>query len=170
MDRHAWDGLIPDLTGAGFHVLTFDQRGFGATGGQAQNEKVAGDTDAVYAWLVSRKDVDASRVVAGGASCGVTWSGDLAIRHRDLKALLLLSGGVTDAARAHFAATPALAIFGAAAPSRSDVDDIRQAVAASKHPSSTTKVYRTGGHGVTMFDANPDLKPAIVSWLQAVTR
>src|SRR5687768_83221 len=31
MDRHAWDALIPDLVGAGFHVLTFDQRGYGDT-------------------------------------------------------------------------------------------------------------------------------------------
>src|SRR5579864_1443512 len=33
MDRHAWDGLAKDLVDAGFHVLTFDFRGYGESGG-----------------------------------------------------------------------------------------------------------------------------------------
>lgn len=45
MDRHAWDGLAIDLVTAGFHVLTYDQRGFGASRspGRYEPEKLDGD-------------------------------------------------------------------------------------------------------------------------------
>jgi pimeloyl-ACP methyl ester carboxylesterase len=170
MDRHAWDSLTPSLTRAGIHVLSYDQRGFGATGGKTDQQKAAGDADAAYAFLVAKKDVDKTRIAAGGASCGVTFSGELAVRHKEIATLLLLSGWTTDASRAYFAATPSLAIFGAAADAGSDTTDIRQAVAASKSPTSMLKTYRGSAHGVAMFSAHPDLEPAIVEWLRARLR
>ena len=169
MDRHAWDTLTPDLVSAGFHVLTFDQRGFGETpgkGGPADAEKAAGDADAAYTFLLSKQDVDKNRIAAGGASCGVTYSSALASRHPEIKALLLISGWVDDKSRAFITATPSLAVFGAAAErSSSDAADIRQAVAASRHPQSTSRIVRGSEHGVGMFNADGDLKPAIVKWL-----
>jgi dienelactone hydrolase len=166
MDRHAWDTLTPDLVAAGIHVLTYDQRGFGTTGGRADQEKSAGDADAALAYLMGKPDVDKSRIAAGGASCGVTWSAALASRHPELKALVLLSGWADDRSRAYIAATPALAVFGAAADYQSDATDIRQAVAASKHPQSLAKIARGGGHGVAMFASDADVKPALVAWLR----
>jgi pimeloyl-ACP methyl ester carboxylesterase len=170
MDRHAWDSLTPQLTRVGIHVLTFDQRGFGATGGKGDQQKAVGDADTANAYLLSKKDVDKTRVAAGGASCGVTFSSEAAARHREITALLLLSGWTTDASRAYFAATPSLAIFGAAADAGSDTADIRQAVAASKNPTSMLKTYRGSTHGVAMFGAHPDLEPASVEWLRARLR
>jgi dienelactone hydrolase len=178
MDRHAWDGLAQDLAAAGFHVLTVDYRGYGESGGErlkdaAQRravmlEKWPGDVDAAYEYLVNRLSVDRSRIAVGGASCGVTQSSDLATRHHEIKALMLLSGTTSDAARAYISSTPSLAVFGAAsAGDTGPANGIRQAVAASKNEHSTVEIYEGTEHGVPMFGKHPDLEPAIVSWLRA---
>jgi dienelactone hydrolase len=161
MNRHAWDGLAEDLASNGFNVLAIDFRGFGESGG----EKLA---NAAYAYLTSQKGVDQSRVAVGGASCGVTQSADLATRHPEIKALMLLSGTASDAAKAYIAGNPSLPVFGAA--SQGDAGaakGIQEAVAASKDPKSIVKIYPGTEHGVPMFAKNPDLELMIVVWLKA---
>jgi dienelactone hydrolase len=177
MDRHAWDGLAGDLAAAGVHVLALDFRGFGDSGGgpfdfsrdrAVMAEKWPGDVDAALAFLLRQSGVDPTRVAAGGASCGVTQSADLAARNRNVKALVLLSGVASDAATTHVGGTPGLPVFGAAAEGDARAADAIKAVAqASKHPESTLKIYSGSEHGVPMFAANPDLQPMIVSWLTA---
>ncbi len=177
MDRHAWDGLAKDLADAGFHVLTVDYRGYGDSGGEhltdagqrreVMQQKWPGDVDAAYAYLLSQKGVDKSRIAAGGASCGVTQSSDLATRHHEIKALMLLSGTTSDAARAYISATTSLPVFGAASAGDTNAaKGIREAVAASKNERSTLKIYDGTEHGVPMFAKHSDLEPAIVSWLR----
>ena len=168
-DRHAWDSLANDLAAAGFHVLTFDYRGFGESGGRGRNEpqKVATDGDAVYAYLLSQKEVD-HRVAVGGASCGVIQSSNFAVRHQEVRALLLLSGTAIASAKAYVAATPSLPIFGAATERDADAaKGIREVVGASKNPQSTLRIFAGAEHGVDMFIRNPGLRPEIVRWLQA---
>ncbi len=174
MDRRAWDGLIPDLVGAGFHVLTFDQRGYGDTpgkGGAGDASHANDDAEAAYAFLAAKPDVDKRRLVAGGASCGVTHSASLASRHPELKALVLLSGWVDDKARAYIRSAPALAVFGAAAErGGSDAADIREAIAASHNRQSSLRIVSGRGHGVAMFDEDSSLKGVLVKWLVAQVR
>jgi dienelactone hydrolase len=178
MDRHAWDGLAEDLAGNGFNVLAIDYRGFGESGGEkiadpaqrraSMQEKWPGDVDAAYSYLTSQKGVDQSRVAVGGASCGVTQSSDLAARHHEIRALLLLSGMASDAAKAYIAGNASLPVFGAASEGDTGAaKGIREAVAASKDPKSTVKIYPGTEHGVPMFAKNPDLEPMIVAWLKA---
>jgi dienelactone hydrolase len=178
MDRHAWDGLAQDLAGNGFNVLTIDYRGFGESGGEkftdpaqrraSMQEKWPGDVDAAYAFLTSQKGVDQTRIAAGGASCGVTQSSDLATRHPEIRALMLLSGMASDAAKAYIAANASLPVFGAASEGDTGAaKGIQKAVAASKDPKSTVKIYPGTEHGVPMFAKNPDLEPMIVAWLKA---
>jgi dienelactone hydrolase len=178
MDRHAWDGLATDLVNNGFNVLTIDFRGFGESGGEkftdpaqrraSMQEKWPGDVDAAYAFLTSQKGVDQTRIAAGGASCGVTQSSDLATRHQEIKALMLLSGMASDAAKAYIATNASLPVFGAASEGDTGAArGIREAVAASKDPKSTLKIYPGTEHGVPMFAKNPDLEPMIVAWLKA---
>jgi dienelactone hydrolase len=168
MDRHAWDGLAQDLAKAGFHVVTVDFRGYGESGGdRAQRDKWPSDVDAAFAYLMAQKDVDKSRIAAGGASCGVTQSSDLATRHHDIKALMLLSGQASDAAKTYITTTTSLPVFGAA----SDGDTgaakgIKDAVGASKNAQSTVKIYSGTEHGVPMFAKNAELEPLIVTWLK----
>jgi|SRR5579862_2224590 len=167
MDRHAWDGLAKDLSDAGFNVLTFDARGFGDTGGARAQDKSAGDVDAAYAYLISQKDVDKTRVAAGGASCGVTQASDLATRHHEVKALMLLSGQASPAAKAYITETPAIPVFGAASEGDTGAAaGIKDATGASKNPKTTLKIYPGSEHGVPMFAKNAELEPMIVSWLK----
>ena len=178
MDRHAWDPLAADLAGAGIHVLTLDYRGYGDSGGDkltdaAQRravvqEKWPGDVDAAYAYLVSQTAIDKTHVAAGGASCGVTQSSDLAVRHREIKTLVLLSGTATDATRSYVGHTPDLAIFGAASEGDTGAaKGIREVLDASKNPRSTVKIYAGTEHGVPMFARNAELEPMIVNWVKA---
>jgi dienelactone hydrolase len=176
MDRHAWDGLAEDLAGNGFNVLTVDFRGFGESGGEkftdpAQRrtamQKWPADVDAAYAYLTSQKGVDQTRVAVGGASCGVTQSSDLAARHPEIKALMLLSGMASDAAKTYIASNASLPVFGAASEGDTGAaKGIQEAVAASKAPKSTVKIYPGTEHGVPMFAKNPELEPMIVAWLK----
>jgi dienelactone hydrolase len=177
MDRHAWDGLAADLAGNGFHVLTVDFRGFGESGGSkstdpdtraAVRKRWPVDVDTAYDYLVSQKGVDKSRVAAGGASCGVTQASDLAPRHREISALVLLSGVASESARAYIASSSALPVFGAASEGdKGAADGIREAVGASKNPKSLLKIYPGTEHGVPMFEKNAELEPMIVTWLKA---
>lgn len=178
MDRHAWDRLAPDLARAGFNVLTVDYRGYGQSGGQRfktfaqmrpiMRDKWPGDVDAAYAFLVKQPGVDSRVMGAGGASCGVTESADLAVRHHEIKALMLLSGRVSAKARTYIGATPGLAIFGAA--SQDDTgpaNGIQEAVEASANAHKMLNIYPGKLHGVPMFGRNPGLEPMIVAWFKA---
>jgi dienelactone hydrolase len=171
MDRHAWDGLAEDLAGNGFNVLTIDFRGFGESGDQSQRAagrpKWPADVDAAYAYLTSQKGVDQTRIAVGGASCGVTQASDLATRHQEIRALVLLSGMASDAAKGYIAGHASLPVFGAASEGDTGAaKGIREAVAASKDPKSTVKIYPGTEHGVPMFAKNPELEPMIVAWLK----
>jgi dienelactone hydrolase len=177
MDRHAWDGLAADLAGNGFNVLTIDYRGFGESGGSkstdpdtraANRQKWPADVDAAFAYLTSQKGVDQTRIAVGGASCGVTQSSDLAARHHEIRALLILSGQASDAAKAYIAGNPSLPVFGAASEDdAAAAKGIKEAVAMSRDPKSVVKIYEGAEHGVPMFAKNLELEPMIVAWLKA---
>jgi dienelactone hydrolase len=176
MDRHAWDGLAADLAGNGFNVLTIDYRGFGASGGSkstdpdtraANRQKWPGDVDAAFEYLTSQKGVDQTRIAVGGASCGVTQSSDLAARHHEIRALMILSGQASDAAKAYIASNASLPVFGAASEDdAAAAKGIKEAVAMSRDPKSVVKIYEGSEHGVPMFAKNPELEPMIVAWLK----
>ena len=179
MDRHSWDSIAGGLVDAGVHVLTMDLRGFGDSEGEPLQGpdgfrnlmmKSPGDLDIAYDYLVGKDGVDGSRVAVGGASCGAMLTADLASRHEGITSLMLLSGPPSDAAIAHIAATPGLAVFGAATsgdtitPGVADV--ISRAVDGSGHEKSMAKVYDGTEHGLPMFEANPELQPLLLEWLK----
>ena len=176
MDRTSWTSIADDLVGAGVHVLTLDLRGFGDSGGEGMSggfptllQKSAGDADMAFEYLASQSGVDGSRMGVGGASCGGMINADLAAR-KEVQALMLLSSPPSEAAVKNMADTPGLAVFGAATeddPVTVGVADaLRAAVAGSKHPHSTAKIYEGTEHGLPMFDKNPDLEPALLAWLK----
>ena len=178
MDRHAWDGLASNLANAGFHVLTFDFRGYGESGGgkltdadarrKEQQQKWPGDVDAAYSYLLAQNGVDKSRVAVGGASCGVGQASALASRHHEIKALMLLSGNASDAAKNYIAQTTSLPVFGAASEDdKGPAQGIKDALGASKNPQSVLKIVSGTEHGVPMFAKHSDLEPMIVNWLKA---
>jgi dienelactone hydrolase len=180
--RRLWDSLAGDLVTAGFHVMTFDSRGFGETrgalppppppSGAAASADRWGVTPfpiadglAALNYLKSQKGVDATRLAAGGSSCGVTDASNLAAASPDIRALLLLSGTPSLRGFTHIQETPALAVLAVYAEQDMMGTPIAKVVPASKHPQSMTRAYPGAEHGVALLTTQPDLKATIVKWL-----
>jgi dienelactone hydrolase len=167
--RRSWGAWPRDLAAAGFHVLTFDNRGVGdSQRGRESAATLSGDADAVYSWLASQPGVDKTRMAAGGSSCGVGTAANLLATHA-LRALVLISGGVGSAALAQIPKAP-VAVFAAASAGDPLASNLPSAVQASRNPSSTMKSYDGGTHGVALFRKDGELGPAIVKWLQGVMK
>jgi dienelactone hydrolase len=164
MTRRAWNDFADALATAGFHVLAPDLRGFGDSGRKPEPQKFAGDLDAAFRYLTAAAGVDKDRVAVGGASCGAVEAALLASRHREVRALVLLSGGA-GAGQSFIADTPSLPVFGAAAERDDAAEPTRQAVEASRNPHSNLRVTEGREHGVAMFRSHPDLVALIVQWL-----
>lgn len=174
-DRASWTTLATAAVAQGFHVLALDFRGFGESGGSRFTQdpgqqsiidtKWPGDVDAALAWLTSQTGVDKTRIGAAGASCGVNQSVQLARRHPEVKTVVLLSGGVNEAARFYLRDSPWLPVLGAA--SRGDsgaVDQMRWVLAWSRNPANKFVEYKAAGHGTEMFAVEKALEPLIVGW------
>jgi dienelactone hydrolase len=186
MDRGSWNTLAHDLTNVGIHVLSYDYRGFGDTGGKMPpppSPKLApganprdpiglavfppGDADAALSFLLAQPGVDQTRVAAGGASCGVAEAGDLAIRRPQIVALFLMSGLVSPAASAYIRDRASVAVFGVTAADDFGAAVMRESLKAGTNTQSVFTAYPGEDHGVTLFDKHPELRPTVVQWLQA---
>ena len=174
-DRTSWDKLAGELAEAGIHVLTFDYRGYGESTGagtssaerRQMRRKWPSDADRAYAALLDKEGVDKSRIGAGGASCGVQQAVHLALRHPEIKTLMLLSGRTDEAGAIHVRDTADLALFGSA--SKEDEKPAKFIEALLKlSKSNDTKLVMNNyaGHGVPMFRAIPSLMPEVVEWLK----
>jgi dienelactone hydrolase len=188
LDRHLWDSVANDLANAGFHVLTVDFRGYGQSDQKATDAKQAqalrvkwpGDVDAMFNFLLAQPGVDKTRAAAGGAGCGVRQSSNLAARRTEVKALMLLSGGLDKETLDYLTRTPSVALF--AATNRDDnfyAKDFTALMGGSTNPRWFLKIYEneTGKplletgvgseNGIYMFPSHPELQPTIVTWLKA---
>jgi dienelactone hydrolase len=169
--RGSWGTFPRELAAAGFHVLTFDNRGIGESArGRQAPDTVAGDAEAAYSWLAWQQGVDNSRLAAGGSSCGVANATNLTMTHADLRALVLISGGVGTNAMAQIRKTPNIAILGIGGEGDPLVSNLAAAVQASKDARSTMKIYAGSTHGVSLFVKNRELPSTIVQWLEIVMK
>jgi dienelactone hydrolase len=176
--RKVWDGLAQQLAAAGLHVLTFDYRGYGESGGdrfealpqaeaaRIQREKWPGDIDAALAYLASQPGVKKDSLGVGGASCGVQNSVQAARRHPGVKSLMLLSGAA-DLNGRNFLRTAKVPVFFSFA----DDDEFRPTVLTMQWLYALTgtsqKVlarFATGGHGSDMFPVQRQLPGLIADW------
>lgn len=177
--RKVWDELAQQLASAGINTLTLDLRGFGESGGtavdkltpqeaQAQGQKWPGDIDVAFAYLSSQPGVKRDVIGVGGASCGVDNSIQTARRHpKEVKSLVLLSGGTDLAGRQFLRQANSLPVFAAVA----DDDEFRPTVevmpwlfSLSSNPGKRFVHYATGGHGADIFRVHPELRGKIVDW------
>ena len=175
--RKGWDGLATQLSAAGISVLTLDYRGYGDSGGPRVRdlpegeftkivlEKFPGDVDVAYSYLVSQPSVSAHMIGAGGASCGVNQALHLAIRHPEVKSLVLLSGNADREARAFLAASEKMPVLlSAADDDGAAVELMKWLYSLSANPGSKLLEYPNGGHGVDIFPAHKELPSSIVDW------
>jgi len=177
-DRKVWNGLAQQLNAAGINVLTLDYRGFGESAGvphekatpQQTADLVAqwpGDIDLAYEYLVSQPGVARDAIGVGGASCGVNNSLQAAIRHPELRSLVLLSGSANYDGRQYLRRDQTAPVFFAYA-----VDDpyppaafaIQWLYSLTADPGKKLLHYPNGGHGSDIFHAHPELMKAITDW------
>jgi dienelactone hydrolase len=180
--RKDWDGLAEHLTAKGISVLTVDYRGYGESGGarfaklpqEEENRLVRqvwpGDIDVAYAYLLAQPGVRHDMIGAGGASCGVNNSIQLARRHPEVKALMLLSGGTNRDGRLFLQNSKNLPVFvaGAEDDEFGQVTDTMQWLfSESSDSASRFQRYATGRHGAEMFGPHPELMDFITDWFVA---
>jgi dienelactone hydrolase len=178
--RASWEPVARQLSAAGIHALTIDNRGFGESGGprfeagtpavQRQlNEQWPGDFDAAFAWLVAQRGVDRSRIGAGGGSCGVNNAVKLASRHREVRSLVLLAGGTDVEGVQYLEDNGWLPLFTAAAADDqfgADLLPLMQWFAEiTGNPRNTFVGFKDGRHGTEIFGLHPELPRQIVAWL-----
>jgi dienelactone hydrolase len=177
--RQSWEPVALQLSAAGIHALTIDNRGFGESGGprfaldqpevrRELTEKWPGDFDAAFAWLVGQPGVNKARIGAGGGSCGVNNAVKLASRHPEVRSLVLLAGGTDAEGVKYLQDNPSLPIFTAAA-----ADDefdahapelMRWFAEFTGNPRNKFVGFKDGRHGTEIFSIHPEFPKQIVGW------
>jgi len=84
------------LPAAGYHVLTFDYRGYGRSEGRVSREGTIEDAAAALDYIRGREDVDPGRVLVFGQSIGGAISVLLGARRRGQIRGLVVEGGFSD--------------------------------------------------------------------------
>jgi dienelactone hydrolase len=178
-NRKAWEPVASQLGAAGIHALALDYRGFGESKGdrfendfqkqqQVVNEKWPGDIDAALAFLRAQAGVDKSRIGAAGGSCGVNQAVQVAVRHREVRSLVLLAGGTNPQGLDFLRRNPWLPIFAsAAADDQFDSDAPRSMewlTEISGNPRNKFVAFADGRHGTEIFGPHPELPRQIVTW------
>jgi len=177
-DRKVWDGLAQQLSAAGINVLTLDYRGFGESAGiphdkatpQELNEEVEKwprDIDVAYQYLVSQPGVARDAIGVGGASCGVNNSLQTAIRHPEVRSLVLLSGSTNYDGRQFLRrdnTTPVFLAYADDDPLKPTVLQVQWLYDVIADPDKKLVSYTKGGHGADIFRVHPELMAAITDW------
>lgn len=177
-DRQVWYGLADQLNAAGINVLALDYRGFGESGDVprekatpqqvgAEQAKWPGDIDVAFDYLISQTGVTRDAIGVGGASCGVDNSVQTAIRHPEVRSLVLLSGETDYRGREFLRNNNTIPVFFAYA----DDDEFPPTVIGvqwmygiTTNPEKKLVHYPKGGHGSEIFHAHPELMTAITDW------
>jgi dienelactone hydrolase len=179
--RKLWDVLAEQMAASGISVLTMDYRGFGESGGprfdqmtgeqrgELFNKIWPADIEIAYSYLLAQPEVQHDKIGAGGASCGVNNSIQLARRHPEVKSLMLLSGPTNRDGRL-FLTSSKLPIFTAVANDDKypgSVEEMQWLFAVSPNPASRFARFADGGHGAVMFGTHPELASVIAKWFDA---
>ncbi len=176
-DQTHWNNVATNLAKRGYHVLCFDYRGFGASGG----ERPAGmgtieeamsywrrhwmpDVRAAFELLEAQKGVDGSTIGVAGASCGVFMGLEFAIEHPKVAALVLL-GGPTEILQREWLKSkrdlPILLITGDEGPS---IQWSEEVFSASTNTATRLIKYKTVTHGTDIFKHHPETQDMLIEW------
>ncbi len=177
-DRQAWYGLADQLVAAGINVLALDYRGFGESGGVphqkatqpeaiAEQTKWPDDIDIAFRYLQSQPGVAHDTIGVSGASCGVGNSLTAAMRHPEVRSMVLLSGNTNYVGRQFLRNDNKVPAFFAYA----DDDEFPPSALSvqwlyfiTADPGKKLVHYANGGHGTEIFQAHPELMAAITEW------
>jgi dienelactone hydrolase len=182
-DQKEWENVATELTSHGYHILTFDYRGSGGSGGKLPTnlrsvaeampywrENWMPDVQAAYDMLVAQEGVEASAMGIAGASCGVFMGLEFALAKPNIKSLVFL-GGPTDQSQrdqlAEMAGLPVLLISGderGPNETRGTLEWSDEVFAASMHPRTRILKYKTVTHGTKIFEHHPETEAMVVEW------
>ena len=184
-DQKEWSGVATELAGSGYHVLTFDYRGFGNSGGERPTglssvdeampywrEHWMSDVQNAYDTLVAQEGVDSSIMGIAGASCGVFMGLEFALENRNVKSLVFLGGPTDQLQREKLSALseiPILLISG----DESGPNEVRgtlewsdEVFDASNNPETRIMKYKTVTHGTKIFEPHPETERMVIDWFR----
>ena len=183
-DQNEYTSLALKLKKSGHHVLSFDYRGYGKSGGSKASftsmksmEEVMEywrnnwleDIEIAFNTLVKMKGVDPTKMNIIGASCGNFLGLEFALKHKNLTTLSLLGGPVDDHIidrLAHYESLPILILAGNEGPTFEWVDRIFNA---SKNKRTSLTKFKTVSHGTGLFSKQPHTEDIIVEWINKST-
>ena len=172
--RRDWDGVGFQLAGAGVGALAVDLRGHGDSswGGGAEgadHSVLLRDVEAARRYLLTRSDVQPSRVGLAGASLGANLVALHAAADPSIASVALLSPSLDyrglriEAAVRKYGSRPMLLVV-------SDDDAYaRRSAGELKGAGTGIREIQTlsgAGHGTNMLGRAPELGPALVAWFQ----
>ena len=182
-DQREWNGVATVLADKGYHILNFDYRGFGQSGGEIPmnlrsvaeampywREHWMSDVQKAYDTLISMEGVNPEIMGIAGASCGVFMGLEFAIANPNIKSLVFL-GGPTDKSQrdrlTDMSEVPILLISGderGPNESRGTLEWSDEVFAASDHPDSRILKYKTVTHGTKIFEHHPATEQMVIDW------
>jgi pimeloyl-ACP methyl ester carboxylesterase len=150
--QSAWQGLVEKLVSKDFHVLTFDFRGHGISGGDRDPSAAALDLAAAVAKL---RSLGASTIVVVGASMGGTAAMVVAAQEK-LAGVVVISAPLSidklDASgAARQLAEPSLFIVGEKDNERY-TKAVRDFAAAAPQPTKLEVIAGSGAHGTDLLE------------------
>jgi pimeloyl-ACP methyl ester carboxylesterase len=182
-DQTAWENVAMALNKHGFHVLTFDYRGFAKSGGEMPTglnsvaeampywrENWVPDVEAAYHLLQEQEGVTVTEIGIAGASCGVFLGLEFTQAHPNVTTLVLL-GGPTDASQRDkipaMSEVPILLISGnerGANEAKGTLEWSEEVFAVSTNIKTRYMKYRTVTHGTKIFKLHPETEQMVVDW------
>lgn len=184
-DQKEWTGVARSLAAKGFHILTFDYRGFGQSGGERPThlrsvkeampywrEHWMSDVQVAYDTLVGQTGVETEHMGIASASCGVFLGLEFSLANRNIKSLVSLGGPTDESQRKRLPELddlPILLISGnQKGPNESQgtlewSDDL---FLASAHPDTRFLKFKTATHGTLIFEHHPATQAMIVEWFE----
>jgi len=182
-DQTAWKNVATALADKGYHILTFDYRGFGQSGGERPTNLRSvdeampywrkhwmSDVQKAYDTLIAQEGVGTTNMGIAGASCGVFMGLEFAIAHQNIRSLVFLGGPTEKSQLEHLAdmnEVPILLISGdERGPNeiRGTLEWSDEIFSASNHADTRFLKYKTVTHGTNIFEHHPATEQMVVAW------
>lgn len=185
-DRASWLTFAEKMPAAGWHVLAIDLRGHGESQGgpsgyksfsDAEHQASRFDVEAGAEFLKSTLRLSSGQEGAlslGGASIGANLALRYLARHAEARAAFLLSPGldyrgIATESAARSLKTGQAVYLAASSDDAYSADSVRRL--ADTTPAGVAKelrLFKTAGHGTTIFEREPAFMDEIASWLSKV--
>lgn len=182
-DQTEWKSVATTLAARGYHVLTYDYRGFGKSGGQRPThlrsvneampywrENWMPDVQKAYDTLVAQEGVQQEVMGIAGASCGVFQGLEFALDNRNIKSIVFLGGPTDQSQRDRIPElddVPILLISGDQSGPNEAQGTLQwsdEVFEASTNPDTRFFKYKTVTHGTLIFEHHPVTEQMIVEW------